>query len=174
MAVCLLTLPMAKDFISGNSVNPGVMVSPGRFVNLSGAPPSVEQMIRAGIDNAMRKARFTRHAMRCEEILVEALRDAWGYRLQPHHSYRGKKVTRLSFGGARPNDRDQEMIRMYLLARLWYCWMLGVGKKPTVNNRPNPDTPFVLFVKDVSPCFGLGNVVKNLERYQAYRKRNLI
>jgi hypothetical protein len=41
---------------------------------------------------------------------------------------------------------------------------------PVVNNRRNPDTQFVTFVKSLGVWFGLGNVVKNLERYQAYRK----
>ena len=32
---------------------------------------------------------------------------------------------------------------------------------------------FVVFVKTLAPWFGLGNVVKNLERYQSYRKATM-
>jgi hypothetical protein len=42
------------------------------------------------------------------------------------------------------------------------------------NNRRNSDSPFVIFVKTLGAWFGLGNIVKNAERYQAYRKRNLM
>lgn len=173
MATSLLTRSMAKTFISQTSLNRAIMVSPGRYINLSGGPIPIEQQIRMSVNSAIRAARFTHHALRCEELLLEALSDAWNYRLNPHHSYRGKKVTRVSFGTKRPNDRDQEGIRLYLLSRIWYCWMLGTRTKPKVNNRCNPDTPFVVFVKAIAPWFGMGNVVKNLERYQAYRKRSM-
>jgi hypothetical protein len=152
----------------------GVMVSPGRMVNLSGAPLTLEQKMRKSIDQAMRAAKFTQHNLRCENLILEALMQARQYRSRPHHSYQGKKVTRLSFGTSRPNNRNQELIRIYLLGMLWYCWVLGTNKKPKVNNRHNPDTPFVVFVKTLGAWFGLGNIVKNLERYQSYRKRTQI
>lgn len=173
MATSLLSRKQAKQFISQKPSHRGIMVSPGRYINLSGVPPSIEQKMRVSVDDAMRTAKFTQNCLRCEEILIETLRDAWSYRLVPYHSYQGKKVTRNSFGTKRPNDRDEELIRMYLLARIWYCWTIGVGVKPKVNNRRNPDTSFVIFVKAIALWFGMGNIVKNLERYQAYRKRYL-
>ena len=133
----------------------------------------IEQQVRQSIDSAIRSAGFTHDCLRCENLLLEALKNAWRYRLEPHQSYRGRKVTRRSFGTRRPNDRNQEAIRMYLLSQIRYCWMLGTRSNPTVNNRNYPDTPFVEFVKAIVPWFGLGNVIKNLERYQAYRKHNL-
>ena len=151
-------------------ISNGVMVSPGRFVNLSCVSLTLEQKIRASIDVAMRHAKFTRQCLRCENLILEALMEARQYRSTPHISYRGKKVTRQSFGTTRPNNRDQKKIRLYLLGMLWYCWVLGTETKPKINNRGNPDTPFVTFVKTLSVWFGLGNVVKNLEHYQAYRK----
>ena len=33
--------------------------------------------------------------------------------------------------------------------------------------------PFVVFVKSIAPWFGLGNVIKNLERFQGFRKQAL-
>jgi hypothetical protein len=174
MATALLTRSMARKLISAKPSNRGIMVSPGRYINLSGAPLTIEQQMRLSIDGAIRAAGFTQHCLRCEELLLEALKDAWHYRLNPHESYLGKKVTRKSFGTKRPNDRNQELIRMYLLSRLWYCWMLGTGNKPVTNNRRNSDSPFVIFVKTLGAWFGLGNIVKNAERYQAYRKRNFM
>ena len=100
------------------SPSTGVMVSPGRYVNLGGGPRTLEQKIRASIDGAMRCATFTQNCLRCETILVEAILLARQYRLTPHCSYRGKKVTRQSFGTKRPNNRKQELIRFYLLSKL--------------------------------------------------------
>ena len=148
----------------------GVMVSPGRMVNLSNTPPTLECRMRQYLDHAMRKAKFTHHVPLCENLLLEALMNARQYRAQPHHSYRGKKVTRLSFGAARPKDRDQEQIRMHLLGMIWYAWSRGTQQKPIINNRRVPDTPFVIFVKAVWLWYGFGNVIKYLERYQSYRK----
>ena len=148
----------------------GVMVSPGRCVNLSNAPPTLECRIRQHLDRAMRQAKFTHYASLCENVLFETLMNARQYRAQPHHSYQGKKVTRLSFGTARSNDRDQEQIRMHLLGMIWYVWSRGTRQKPIVNNRRDPDTPFVIFVKEVWLWYGFGNVIKYLERYQSYRK----
>ena len=156
--------------ISLGSPVSGVMVSPGRCVNLSNSPPTLEQRMLQHLDQAIRKAQFTHHALLCENLLLEALLHAHHYRKHPHHSYHGKKVTRASFGTARPHDRDQEQIRMYLLGIIWYAWMRGTQTKPVINNRRDPDTPFVIFAKEVGWWFGLGNVVKNLERYQSYRK----
>ena len=149
----------------------GVMVSPGRYVNLSGGPFTLEQKMRASIHSAMRTAKFTQHCLHCEDLILQALSEARQYRITPHYSYRGKKVTRHSFGITRPNNRSQEPIRLYFIATLWYCWMLGTNTKTVVNNRRNPDSPFVTFVKTIGAWYGLGNVVKNLECYQAYRKR---
>ena len=82
-------------------ISNGVMVSPGRFVNLSCVSLTLEQKIRASIDVAMRHAKFTRQCLRCENLILEALMEARQYRSTPHISYRGKKVTRQSFGTTR-------------------------------------------------------------------------
>ena len=168
----MATVMSAKQIHPMGLVSPvsGVMVSPGRCVNLSNAPPTLECRIRQHLDRAMRQAKFTHYASLCENVLFETLMNARQYRAQPHHSYQGKKVTRASFGAARSHDRDQEQIRMHLLGIIWYAWMRGTQTKPVINNRRDPDTPFVIFAKEVGWWFGLGNVVKNLERYQSYRK----
>jgi hypothetical protein len=171
-----MAMPINSQIQSGWGLaapSQGVMVSPSRYVNLSGAPPTLEQRMRNDLDRAMRKAKFTHHALLCENLLVEALLNARQYRSQPHHSYHGKKVTRNSFGTLRPRDRAQELIRLYLIGIIWRVWMRGTLHKPIVNNRRDPDTPFVLFVKDVTAWYGLGNVIKNLERYQSYRRASL-
>lgn len=149
------------------------MVSPGRYVNLIKGPLTLEQNIRATIQPAMRKARFKYRTARCEDMILEAILTARHYRENPHYSHAGKKVTRLSFGTGRPNDRNQEGIRFYLLGMLWYAWVIGTSEKPVVNNRRNPDLPFVAFVKSIAPWFGLGNVIKNLERFQSFRRLTL-
>ena len=79
----------------------------------------------------------------------------------------------MSYGTERPNDRNQEGIRFYLLGMLWYAWFIGTSEKPVTNNRKNPDSPFVTFVKSIAPWFGLGNVIKNLEGFQSFRKLTL-
>ena len=151
----------------------GVMVSPGRYVDLSGKPLTQEQRIRASIQRAMRQAHFKYQSAHCENLIYECIQTARHYRAHPHVSFNGKKLTRLSFGTRRPNNRNQEGIRFYFIGRLWYAWCMGTGKKPEVNNRRNPDLPFVQFVKSIGPWFGLGNVIKNLERYQSYRRATI-
>lgn len=148
----------------------GVMVAPGKYVNLANPTAmTYEQRIRKSIDLAMRGAKFTRHALRCENRIFEAIQIAKDYRVNPHFSYKGTKVTRQSFGTSRPKDRNQEAIRMYVFASLWAAWVWGKGCIPKVNNRHNPDTAFVMFAKAICLLAGMGNVVKNLERYQSYR-----
>jgi hypothetical protein len=152
----------------------GIMVGPGRYVNL--ANPTMltyEQRVRGQIDRAMRAAKFTHHALRCEDRIYEAIQMARKYLVKPHHSYLGKKVTRQSFGTTRPNNRTQEAMRMLFIASLWAAWAWGKQALPKVNNRRNPDTDFVAFVKFLSPLICMGNVVKNLERYQSYRRATM-
>jgi hypothetical protein len=168
----IVQAPLAPSAVLAPTPPCGVMVSAGRYVNLSSQAQAqtLEQKMRKSIERAMRVARFKRHSARCEQLIIDALLDVRDYRVHPHHSYLGKKVTRHSFGTARPKNRNQELIRFRLLAVLWYCWMLGTDTEPRVNDRRNPDRPFVIFVKSIGVWFGLGNAVKNLERYQSYRK----
>jgi hypothetical protein len=151
----------------------GVMVSPGRYIDLSGSPLTLEQRMRASIQRAMRQGHFKYRSVRCEDMILECILTARHYREHPHVSFNGKKLTRLTFGTRRPNNRNQEGIRFYFLGMLWYVWFMGTGQKPVVNNRHNPDLPFVQFVKTIAPWFGLGNVIKNLERFQSYRSATL-
>jgi len=133
----MATVMSAKQIHPMGLVSPvsGVMVSPGRCVNLSNAPPTLECRIRQHLDRAMRQAKFTHYASLCENVLFETLMNARQYRAQPHHSYQGKKVTRLSFGTARSNDRDQEQIRMHLLGMIWYVWSRGTRQKSSPGTR---------------------------------------
>ena len=174
MAAALLTRKRAKKFISEKSSYRGIMVGPGRYVDLSPNSNSIDQEIRLIIDGAMRTAKFTQNCLRCEELLLEALRDVWHYRLTPRHHYPGQDPKSPRKNSPLLRKQKQELIRMYLIARLWYCWMLGTGTQPVVNNRHNPQKPFVMFVKTLGAWCGLGNIVKNAERYQSYRKRNFL
>ncbi len=156
-----------------HSDSSSVMVSPGRYVNLAREPLTLEQRIRVSVQKTMRKARFKYRTARCEDMILEAILTARHYRDNPHFSHAGKKVTRSTYGTERPNDRKQEGIRFYLLGMLWYAWVIGNSEKPVINNRRNPDLPFVVFVKSIAPWFGLGNVIKNLECFQSFRKLTL-
>ena len=151
----------------------GVMVAPGRYINLTPRSGSLSQRIMQSIQSAMLLARFPSGSLGDQRLLLGAILKAKDYRAHPHHSYQGKKVTRLSFGTGRSNKRDQEQIRQYLMGMMWYVWTKGTGTCPTVNARGNPDTPFVIFVKSLAPWFRMGNVIKNLERYQSYRKATM-
>ena len=151
----------------------GVMVAPGRYINLAPRSGSLSQKIMQNIQSAMLLARFPSISLRDQRLLLAAILRSKDYRAHPHNSYLGKKVTRQSFGTGRPNNRDQEQIRQYLLGMMWYVWAKGTGNRPIVNARGNPDTPFVIFVKTLAPWFGMGNVIKNLERYQSYRKATM-
>lgn len=172
--------PLAPHFaklgslISNQQQPQGIQVSPGRYVNLGSSGATPEQRIRSAIDQAMRIAKFKKQCLLCENIIYEAIENAVDYRKNPHFSYAGKKVSRQTFGTTRPNSRNQEQIRMYLLAVFWRAWQIGKDEKPKVNNRKDADTDFVCFVKQLAVHFGLGNAIKNLEGFQSYRKRCLL
>lgn len=161
--------PIATCASQISSSSLGVMVSPGRMVNLSNTPPSLAQRIQSRIDLAMRRHGFKQNIQQCEDMIVDAIFVVRHYLAHPHHSYHGKKVTRHSFGTTRPKNRNQEGTRMYILAVLWRAWMLGTASMPKVNNRNYADTRFVKFAKEVTAIMVMGNVIKNLERYQSCR-----
>lgn len=172
--------PLAPHFtkpsssISNRQTPQGIEVSPGRYVNLASNKPTHEQRIRSAIDQVMRTAKFKKHCQFCENIIYEAIENAIDYQKNPHFSYAGKKITRQTFGTTRPNNRDQEQIRMYLLAAFWRAWQIGKDEKPKVNNRKDTDTNFVHFVRQLAVHFGLGNIIKNLECFESYRKQCLL
>jgi hypothetical protein len=148
-----------------------IEVSRGRFVNLSGEPPSSDELLKEKIRRIISFYKFKHHALDAELRIAEAVTNCKEYRNNPYHSYHGKKVTRQSFGTSRPEGRkDQELIRFHLISVLWASWLEGMQEDPVVNNKDDHRTPFVNFVERVFQLMGMGKVEDHLEEYQSYRQ----
>jgi hypothetical protein len=148
-----------------------VEVSRGRYVNLSGEPPTPEELLKEKIRKIIFACKFQHHALDVELRIAEAVTNCKEYRDKPYSSYKGKKVTRQSFGTSRPEGRkDQELIRFHLISVLWASWLQGMQEDPVVNNKGNPRTPFVNFVDQVFQLIGIGKVEDHLEDYESYRQ----
>jgi hypothetical protein len=151
-----------------------IEVSRGRVVDLSGEPQSELEVMKKRVRPIIRQFKFKRAELNAELRISEAILQCKDYRAHPYHSYAGKKVTRQSFGTARPAGRkDQELLRFYLIGILWSSWCEGQGKQPQVNNKGDDALPFVRFVQQIFLLMGFGKVIDHLERYQSYRKASL-
>ena len=148
-----------------------IQVSKGRFVNLSGDPPTPQEILQNDVRVVIVKARLKYAALNIEIGITQSLISCQEFRDSPYHSYRGKKVTRISFGTTRPQGRvDEELMRLYLMGTIWAAWFKGTHNTPIVNNKGNLRTPFVDFAAAVMGLIGIGKVEEYLEQYQSYRQ----
>jgi len=148
-----------------------IEVSKGRFVNLSGEPPSPQEVLQNDVRKLIVKAKLKYAALSIEIGITQSLISCQEFREHPYHSYRGKKVTRNSFGTDRPYGRvDEERMRFHLIGTIWVAWLKGMRKKPVVNNKGDVRTPFVVFAAAVMGLIEIGKVEDYLEQYQSYRQ----
>ena len=148
-----------------------IEVSKGRFVNLSGEPPSPEELLGQQVRKVIFDSKFKFNALNSELRIVSALLRCQDLRKNPYVSYQGKKVTRRSFGTSRPLGRkDEELLRFHLIGILWVTWYQGTHKFPIVNNKGNNQTPFVRYVSAILQLIDIGKAQDHLEEYQSYRK----
>ena len=131
-------------------------------------------ILRQSVQAAIKSAKFQQNSQKAEDILVRAIEDTLDYRANPHASYKGKKVTRISFGTERPAGRkDETLIRAIVISALFRAWLLGLGKSPRINNKGYRPSSFVVFAESILRIAGIGKVVDHLEQYRSYRKQAL-
>ena len=129
---------------------------------------------RLAVRNAIAGAKFAQNSQIAEDLLVRVIEEARDYRKTPHVSYDGKKLTRQSFGTARPKGRkDETLIRALVIAALFRAWLLGTGKSPRINNKGYRATAFVVFAEPIMVMAGIGKVEEHLEQYRSFRKKAL-
>ena len=148
----------------------GVEVSKGRYIDISGDPPTHEQALQEKIRKLLEKARFKRATLRSSIRITQAILNCEEHRAAPYNSYKGKKVTRISFGGVRKEGRnDEELLRFQFISAIWSSWNEGTEIKPTINNKGDEQTPFVQFAVPFFKLAQIGKVLTHLEDYQSYR-----
>lgn len=151
-----------------------IEVSKGRFVNLSGEPPAPQEILQNDVRALIVKVKLKYAALDIEIGLTQSLISCQEFREQPYHSYKGKKVTRISFGTNRPQGRvDEELMRFHLIGTIWASWFKGMRKQPVVNNKGDKRTPFVDFAAAIMDLIGIGKAEDYLEQYQSYRQATL-
>jgi hypothetical protein len=129
---------------------------------------------RLAVQKVIAGAKFQQNSKQAEDILVRAIENARDYRANPHASYKGKKVTRDSFGTDRPKGRkDETLIRAVVMSALFRSWLLGFGASPRINNKGYPASPFVIFAEPILRMAGIGKIEDHLEQYRSYRKKAL-
>jgi len=149
----------------------GVEVSKGRYIDISGDPPTHEQALQEKIRKLLEKARFKRATLRSSIRITQAILNCEEHRAAPYNSYKGKKVTRISFGGVRKEGRnDEELLRFQFISAIWSSWNEGTEIKPTINNKGDEQTPFVQFAVPFFKLAHIGKVLTHLEDYESYRQ----
>lgn len=128
--------------------------------------------LRLDIRKALAESKFKNNLTKAEDILVRAIEDALFYRANPHASYKGKKVTRISFGTDRPKGRkDETLIRAIVISALFQSWQLEFEKSPRINNKGYRASPFVIFAELIFRIANIGKVEDHLEEYRSFRKQ---
>ena len=67
---------------------------------------------------------------------------------------------------------DQTGARTLLISALCRAWQYGFDKPPTLNNKRDPDSAFVIFATNVLGLEGIGKIHEHLEEYWSIRKNS--
>jgi hypothetical protein len=148
-----------------------IQVSPGRYVNLSGAPLPPNVLLRQKIRMILFAYKFTHNVSNFQERIAQAIEECEQFRAQPYHRYPGYQTARNRFGPKKPKGRkSEELLRLYLTGVLWETWFRGTHDQPVVNNKGYAHKPFVKFVTSIFALSRMGKVQQHLEDYQSYRQ----
>ena len=67
---------------------------------------------------------------------------------------------------------NQADVRTILISALCRAWVVGTGKKPTLNNKKDFDSAFMTFASHILASEGIGHIHKHLEEYWSRRKKD--
>jgi hypothetical protein len=111
---------------------------------------------------------------RVEEILVHAI---CHFRLHRNRRRNNSPPLpgRLHFRGIsqKRGPKDNKAVRLFLLSRIHYAWMIGFSDYPKINNKDYPDSPFVVFAESILLSEGVARIHTNLEEFRSYRKKQM-
>ena len=148
-----------------------IEVSPGRYIDLSGAPLPPSLLLRQNIRTIILASKFSHKVPVYQARIALAIEECEQFRAQPSHRYPGQRSTKNPFDRKKPKGRkSEELLRLYLMGVLWETWLRGTHKQPVVNNKGNARTPFVKFVASIFELSAMGKVEDHLEEYQSYRR----
>lgn len=89
-----------------------------------------------------------------------------------YYGQRGRIITRpTSAHITRRGRHDITEPANIFMSALCRAWMIGTGKKPTLNNKKNPDSAFFKFAKYIVEKEGIGHSHQRFEGYWSFRKK---
>jgi hypothetical protein len=94
------------------------------------------------------------------------------YKKRSYYSHTGKLIKQPTAAHktvmGRYNQRDARTI---LISAICRGWIVGVGPKPTLNNKRDYDSAFMSFASYILACEGVGHIHAHLEEYWSQRKQ---
>ena len=92
----------------------------------------------------------------------------------PYFLHKGSRPTRDGFGADLPKgQRDETMLRNLLIAELFRSWYLAFNEVPSINNKDDQVTRFVVFAEEIFYLLGIGKIIDHLEEFQSFRAKSL-
>jgi hypothetical protein len=91
-----------------------------------------------------------------------------------HSKHKGSRPNRHNFGTDLPKgQRDESMLRHFLIAELFRAWVGEFGTLPVINNKGYNSTQFVIFAHEIFGILGIGKTEDHLEKFQSFRANSL-
>jgi len=119
-------------------------------------------------------ARFPKNTAKIEAILSAAFQQIEDKLKNPYYLHKGSRPTRDGFGTDLPKgQRDETMLRNFLIAELFRSWYLAFNEVPSINNKDDQVTRFVVFAEEIFYLLGIGKIIDHLEEFQSFRAKSL-
>ena len=119
-------------------------------------------------------ARFPQNTAKIQSILLAAFQQIEDNLKNPYFLHKGSRPTRYGFGTDLPKgQRDETMLRNLLIAELFRSWCLAFNEVPSINNKDDQVTRFVVFAEEIFYLLGIGKIIDHLEEFQSFRAKSL-
>uniref|UniRef100_UPI00404855A8 hypothetical protein n=1 Tax=Polynucleobacter sp. TaxID=2029855 RepID=UPI00404855A8 len=128
--------------------------------------------------NALQKivlsAKFPQNTQKIQITLDATFKQISENLEHPYFLHKGKRPIKINFGTSLPNgQRDESMLRNYLIAELFRSWFLAHEEVPVINNKGYPASPFVIFSEQIFYLLGIGKIEDHLEEFESFRAKSL-
>jgi hypothetical protein len=119
-------------------------------------------------------ARFPQNSTKIQSILSAVFQQIEDNLKNPYYLHKGSRPTRDGFGTDLPKgQRDETMLRNFLIAELFRSWYLAFNEVPSINNKDGQVTRFVVFAEKIFYLLGIGKIIDHLEEFQSFRAKSL-
>ena len=134
--------------------------------------PVPETYLQLG--NVVTGARIPQHTAKIQANLEAVFKQIEDNLKHPYFLHKGSRPTRDGFGTDLPKgQRDETMLRNFLIAELFRSWYLAFNKVPSINNKDGQVTRFVVFAEKIFYLLGIGKIIDHLEEFQSFRAKSL-